>query len=104
MSKAITELTDEELQAERTLLEQAIQAGRASLRALAEEAGRRHRINQIKVRYGDAGVVLLETLGVDGFHAKLAELIKAGKIQDRSRPVAVSGRADVQLTAKSPSL
>lgn len=97
----ISNLTDSELEVERLRLEKLILETKLQLKSLVEEAKKRHHISQIKIRYGVAGEMLLEVLGVEGFLSKREELIKSGKIKENTKSIEVTEKSILGLDRKA---
>lgn len=93
----LTQLSAAELQVEREKLEVEIRQRREWLRLLVQELNKRHSISQLRSRYGKAADLLLAVMSPDEIYAKLSELVKSGKLVEKTTNVSVTSQANIDL-------
>lgn len=83
LNEQLESMTDNQLNALRSSLESEILSKKEDLRSVVALINDRLRKQQIIARYGAAGEVILQTMGVEEFLQRRAKLIAEGKLKEK---------------------
>lgn len=93
----LVNMPNEQLELLRVHVESEIQVYRKRLRAIVDEVNKRNRAAQLRARFGKAADLLLSVMTVDEIYAKLSDLLKSGKLTEKTTSVSFVEKADVKL-------
>ncbi len=93
----LTKLSAEQLELLRDESEQLVQKHRNWLRTVVKEINNRHRATQLRARYAKAADLLLAVMPVDAIYEKLDELVKTGKLVEKTTAVPITEQANITL-------